>query len=166
MITLEHAKTLAQDRNYPEAENILKSLIRENPQNREGRLLLGTVLTNAGKFDEAIAELCILLSENPQDAEALVMMDYIKCQHKDVDDEIPGNAFLKEAVQNGEDLPAEISPLYDLEQIEKNAVSELLKYMLTLTEYLPAAEQKKFTESKERSSLVRLIDNLNACPQN
>jgi len=68
---LERARGAARVGDHEAAERLLTSYLSKKSEDRDARLLLGTVLAKAEKWDSATDEFLVLVSRNPADAEAL-----------------------------------------------------------------------------------------------
>ncbi|HEY3814453.1 MAG TPA: aspartyl/asparaginyl beta-hydroxylase domain-containing protein [Caulobacteraceae bacterium] len=62
---LEQAKNLAQSGRVADAEILLRDLLRRNPGLLEGQAILGSLLFQRGRFDEAAAVYAVCMALNP-----------------------------------------------------------------------------------------------------
>ena len=156
MKTFEDAKVLYDSGNYSGAFDILRGLIAECPADRDVRLFLSKVLIKMERYHEAMIDLCILVSKDPQDTEALTMIAHIKEKEGNVSSE---ETLFKKALKR---KAMAKSPLeWDLKDIDKKDVLALLNYLFDLTDHLPYENHRDFIKSPTRTSLLRLINILN-----
>ena len=157
MKTFEDAKVLYNSGNYSDAFDILRGLIAERPGDRDVRLFLSKVLIKMERYHEAMVDLCVLVSKNPQDTEALTMIAHIKEKEGNVSGD---GALFKKALKRKAE--AKFSLEWDLKDIDKKDVLALLNYLFDLTDHLPYEKHREFIRSPTRTSLLRLINTLNS----
>ena len=68
---LDRAKGSARVGDHEEAERLLKNFLTKAPNDRSAKLLLGTMLANQGKLEEAADEFTALMAANPRDVESM-----------------------------------------------------------------------------------------------